>query len=479
MAPLLVVFGALLSVGLYRIEFASRAATTYAVIGHELLALTNAGKQGLVSSIWWPPLPVLLRLPFVAFCGHALLPLPSLIVSAFMGAATLVFSAFLLRLWGLGRLRWPVVAALALCPGFLAACGDGSSASTVLCLAVICLGTLTQWVWRRQFRYLVIGSFAAACLAVTSFECWPFLGMALMLFLTDLGSRPARRGERGALLALAVLPTLYALALWVLANRLIMGDALYFVRSLRPRILACGLLPPPAAPLPWPALIWAAATALVLVGGLVSRSRPAVHLGLLAVTPAAAAATLAVYGMTWVAAPLQFSVAPAGVLAIGFAAARLKRRNLRLLLACIPLLAACALLATPAARPAPRLNLQALVTERHALRGDIRRRLAGHAWPVKVIVCGYDSLWLLGPDPDPLFLRALDFKVESAKNAYPGHVLYLMVLRPAGRSAMDSHNWRYPDIYDLGTRNMLYHSDWGDWRLFEILDDASADAEWR
>jgi hypothetical protein len=35
---------------------------------------------------------------------------------------------------------------------------------------------------------------------------------------------------------------------------------------------------------------------------------------------------------------------------------------------------------------------------------------------------------------------------------------------------MDSIHWRFEDVYRLGIGGTLYDSDWGPWRLFEIVE---------
>jgi hypothetical protein len=68
-----------------------------------------------------------------------------------------------------------------------------------------------------------------------------------------------------------------------------------------------------------------------------------------------------------------------------------------------------------------------------------------------------------------VFISVLDFDLEKAKKDYRGYALYVLVRRPVGRSAEDSIHWKYDRIYDFGAQGALYDSDWGDWRLFEII----------
>ena len=63
---LAVIFVALyFAAGVARLDLASEEALTREAICMRLLANTADGRQGLVSSVWWAPLPTLLRLPAV------------------------------------------------------------------------------------------------------------------------------------------------------------------------------------------------------------------------------------------------------------------------------------------------------------------------------------------------------------------------------------------------------------------------------
>ena len=103
----------------------------------------------------------------------------------------------------------------------------------------------------------------------------------------------------------------------------------------------------------------------------------------------------------------------------------------------------------------------------------VTRAVAHETRPLRISVCGYSAFDLLGPRPAEDHLRALDFNLDGVRHDYPGHDLFVMVRKPEGRSGMDSVHWKYADIYARGSRSLLYHSDWGDWRLFEVFGPES------
>ena len=88
---------------------------------------------------------------------------------------------------------------------------------------------------------------------------------------------------------------------------------------------------------------------------------------------------------------------------------------------------------------------------------------------MKVFVCGYESFDLLRTDPGGLFVRALDFDFDKARRDYYGQALYILVRRPVRRVGADSVYMKHRNIYIQGGRDTLYDSDWGEWRLFEIV----------
>ena len=99
----------------------------------------------------------------------------------------------------------------------------------------------------------------------------------------------------------------------------------------------------------------------------------------------------------------------------------------------------------------------------------VERYVMGKSRYAKVFVCGYDSLLISNRDKESVFISTLDFDLEKAKKEYRGYALYVLVRRPVGRSAEDSIHWKYNGIYNFGAQGALYDSDWGDWRLFEII----------
>jgi hypothetical protein len=99
----------------------------------------------------------------------------------------------------------------------------------------------------------------------------------------------------------------------------------------------------------------------------------------------------------------------------------------------------------------------------------IERHVIEKSRYVKVFVCGYEGIALLDRLQSDIFVHSLDFNFYKARNDYRGHILYLLIHAPRERSAMDSIFRKYRGIFTFGGVGTLYDNDWGDWRLFEIV----------
>ncbi len=441
-------------------------------ICQELLAGHTAGRQGAVSSVWWGPFPTLAILP-VAFLLPASLMLPAcLVVSALFGAATLVLLEQALRLWGAGRWRWLLVAGVGVNPAFLETCWAGSSFSMVTCLLVLSLYSITTWVAQRRLLDLVWFAFGIALLVGTGYEVSGWVLAAVCVVMIEEGRRGVDRAEKGAVLWVAFLPLVYMAGLWWLMCWLIMGDPLYAVRSL-------GVAGPgPGDSLILPDYLWlcfaglAVLVSWMLVLALRRHDRSGVCLAVLGLALPGAAGLMAWCDRLWDAAPLILALLPAAVLAVGHWLAspscRIRQRVGVWCLAGLPLvLATLCPLAIEAGRPDAQTGPQEIapISWLPNLERHIRRQTPF----AKVFVCGFGSFSLLQSHASPLFEHSLDFNFDEAKQDYHGQVIYLLVHRADQRNAMDSIHWKCRNIYIQGTKETLYDSDWGDWRLFELI----------
>jgi hypothetical protein len=447
-------------------------------ICRELLAGHTPGRQGVVSSVWWGPFPTIVILP-VTFLLPAWLGLPAcLVVAALFGAATLVLIEQALRMWGTGRWRWLLTLGVALNPPFLEHCWSGSSLPMVTCLLVLSLYSVTTWVRTRSLRDLIWFATGSALLLGTSYEMSGWVLAAVLVVAVEEWRRKVSTEEKGAVLLVALLPLAYMIALWVLMCWLIMGDPFYAVRSL----LAPG--PGPGGSLILPDLLWwshaglAVLVGVTLVFALWRHDRSGVCLTVLVLALPGAAGLLAWYERLWDAAPLLLALLPAAILALGHWLAPGERaescEGRTVPCRCRTVAGWLVAVLTLAAADLPPLLTRAGPASSERSSGlswlpDLERHVRGRSAYAKVFVCGYESFSLLKGKSGPVFEHALDFNFDKAKHDYYGQVLYLLVHRPEERNAMDSIHWKYRNIYVQGGEDTLYDSDWGDWRLFELI----------
>lgn len=472
---LLVLTGIFLSVGLYCQELVSGDALIGESVCRQMTRNTTEGRQAVVSSVWWPPLFTLLRWPVAALVPLRGMPFASVLVSSLFGAACVLLMARVLREWRLAGFRFPVVIAFALNPFFLRECVSGTASTTALFFTIFVAWSLVQWIATRSLRSLVHLGFGAAGLLLTSFEMSVWLLVVVLVLTVDVVLYARKPGQREAALILSLLPSVYALGLWVLMNWLVMGNGLYFLGSLL-SFRACPAGDPALlAQVEARHLLAAGLSAACAVLFLLRRLRAGLYAGLLGVTPLAVAIILRSGGVLWDSAPVLLSLFPLSILSVFAAGARHAEKPPRLrwcawMLPVIVSLASVVWLDAAPPLPARNPSYASVLAERESLPHAIKKYVLGRSRFARVFVCGYDSFAFLDDDtPGNVFVHALDFDFNSAENAYPGQVLFLLVRRPSDRDVTDSIHWKYDGIFQLGSQTALYDSEWGNWRLFEII----------
>lgn len=465
----LALLGGLAFVAADSAALAPDAAIREAICRRLVLGATE-GRQGLVCSAWFAPLPTLLRLPLVHLLPDSLAGLPSRLISFFFALLALVILGRAARRWAGDAAAALLVLGLAAHPAFLMAALDGGDASLAACLALLAAASWVRWALEDRLTHLVLMSLAAALLALTRAELalWTAAGFAFVLLHET--AAPRRPSQRQAILILGLLPWVYGIGLWILGNWLIMGDALYALRGL-PLIPAApeAPFPSPAFPILKPVWLWPLLfPALLIPVSLWRREFAGLSLALLAGALPALAGGLDALGGLWDAPAILLPGLALAFLALARLAAD-SRPGPRLALAALAPLLTLLLLARPDALhlPAPTAPLR---EEQRAIRTQVRERIADRLPFAKVYVCGFDAFPMLADADDPLFLHELDFDFTRARQDYRGHALFLLVPRPEGREATASLHRKFPGIYAAGYANTLHTGDWGRWRLYELVE---------
>ncbi len=219
---------------LFNVGYMSPEVEIRSGIARDLLQGNERGREGLVCSVWWPPLPTLLQLPL----GVA----PSLVNS---GAACIIISAvgaamaciFLLKT--LIHLRvsrtvsYAIFLFIAFNPWMLLQASSGSSQALLLGILAPILWCFVIWYHDNRLSGLVGLGILASLLPLINHQAilfTVFVTAAATLACIRKSGSSARKVEGTSLLVF--FPTVYTLGLWFLFNWLIMGDFLYFLRGI-------------------------------------------------------------------------------------------------------------------------------------------------------------------------------------------------------------------------------------------------------
>jgi hypothetical protein len=466
-------FGAaMFAIALWRMTFVSCAGLTYGAICRELLNNTREGRQALICSAWWPPLPALFGVPFAPLDAIMGSPVAPLLVGALMGGATLYVFERTLSDCNLGWPRFVMVLALAMNPFFLESCTNGSPSTAVMFFVVLVAHSLVQWMTTRMVRFLVHLGIGSAMLLATNFEMGFWLLPVMALLIADMLTCESTPYAKEAVIMLTLLPTVYTLAVWFLMNRLIMGDALYFLRSFISTLHTPAAFSGASISTAHYITCWVSMVALVVA--ILRKNRAGIFMGTLAVTPILLAMFLESRHALLSSAPVLQCMFPLAVLAVAHCletegeVSHSRGAFVSLVPVALTALTIALNHGMVACSPETR-DVVSLRGMQDQVLTPVERYVIAKSRYSKVFVCGYDSLLIGHRNKAPVFISVLDFDLEKAKKEYRGYDLYVLVRRPVGRSAQDSIHWKYDRIYNFGAQGALYDSDWGDWRLFEII----------
>ncbi|MFO7870801.1 MAG: hypothetical protein R6V03_05150 [Kiritimatiellia bacterium] len=464
------VSGVFLTAGLYRTATVSRTAVLNEAVCRQLLSGSTAGRQALVASVWHPPFPVLFRLPAAAATRG--FPLSSLLVSAVFGAAALVLTERVLRKWGAGRIRYILLAAFALNPLFLKGCISGSVSPSAVFLTVLTAYGLSEWTRHRRLKGIIYMGLGIAGLAGVSFQMYGWLAAVAVMLAIDLTAGSYERGQREGVLVLTLFPPVYVLAVWVLGNWLVMGDPLYFIRSLTSGQLASQVRFASDDPVgAGYYLAGGLCAALALLCAVRSKQAPG-FTALLAAAPVVSVLWMNARGILWGWEPVLASAGSMCVLALGHVSGgRAAGGKMAAVISAAAALGVVASLWLWGSAPSEAAGKDGPAGADLDWVTDLKRRVLTCSRHAAVFACGYDSLIFADKaKPDSVVIPSLDFDFDRVRTAYPGRRLYVLVPRPEGVNSAESVFRRHRRFYDRGGERTLAAGRWGDgWRLFEII----------
>lgn len=409
----------------------SYEAVVRAGVTRDLMNGLTRGRQGLVGSLRWAPLPTLLALPMASAPGFEEGTFGMCVVAAVASALLCVFLSRWWAQYGMREVvRTPIAFALFLSPPMLRPILDGTSETLFVFCVVATLAHLVHWWETEELRSLAYTAVAAGAAVYVRYQAIVVLAFVVALYFVHLVANRKRESYVEATLITLLLPAAYLIGLWFGANWLIMGDALFFLRGLRAQ------------------------------GGEVFSLRNLAE------------------GAEWAAC-----LVPALLAALGWGLCRLSGSK-RTVWTGLPVLLACGLLwlgGTEALVRAPFGSPRPLFHSLDPTSVELRRAvlphlLANHTGD-SVLVSGYrgyEVTRLAGRNG--MFVHKLSLYLEKSLEDTRGRRLYLLVPRPGARDPLreDIDRWEdanlvYPRIHAEGARGLLYEKAWAHWSLWKVV----------
>jgi hypothetical protein len=217
-----------------------RAGLNYA-IGDAMTRTANA--RAMVESRYpglapmgfvWMPLPTMLQVPFIVILGwFGKESYAGVLETAFCGAAVAYILVRTCKDWGLSdKMTTILVLLYALNPVVIFHQSNGNSEGLFfLCLAMVLNGYL-GWTHKPSNKSLLIIALGLSMATIVRYEAIafvPVVAVGVALQRRDRSRLNLLRGIRSAFVV--GLPSLYAMFLWLLASRLVMGDAFFWSKQ--------------------------------------------------------------------------------------------------------------------------------------------------------------------------------------------------------------------------------------------------------
>ena len=433
----------------------------------ELVQGSTQGRQALAGSCWFGPLATLFYLPLawmfsvriaggIAFFLSFFLLLWS--VREALKSSTHAFTHILAVQVGISVLALKVIPAEMLI------------VNTVLPAAffAIAFGSLLDWSAQMRLRDVVMTGIGVAMISISGFHFFALgIWLALALPLIWFWHRPEEPlGRTSSAALIGWLPVIYIFGTWVMLNWLIMGDPVFFLRSLTTYGQESG----------FPLLVVIFAPGILLLGyltivtlfyrGQEDCAATVWNNRLLALLIVIAASGyiygLSCLGLKWCASELLLSLLLIALIFCG----RFFESRVLVVVSCAAFVVLAIWLGsalTPYSSNLPGAD------ERQALRSEVEDYVVARTKYGRVFVPGYTGLSLLQDYEGSLLVPNLHFRVNILRQEYFGQDLYVLVAKPEGVTAMEDIFSAYPGIYQYGCERLLYAQNFGEWHLFQFV----------
>lgn len=479
-----------------------RAAWAFEGLCRELVAGTTEGRQALVASGWFPPLPTLFGAPAAALAPQSATPWAA-IFTAFISSTVALYTIWrtLGRAFAApadpalarhGRFARPIARAaawLSCVPAFWLMSSVDPMRMGIAAATMVAICKLADWWESGGLSDLVKFGFSIAALALCGFATAGFALALVALLPFPLIWKPSLKGRFHGVFVLGTLPAAYSVLVWCLMCWLVLGDGFHPLRG-----ASAALSWNPA--MPGPALMVAIAAALA-VAEMILRHRDPAMLALVAALVALGTWNfiLSATGCGWARGAGSCAIFATFMLSVARLAGQSPRcfggegprrtatgALLQFAYAAL-MLSVAATFATISWRTARRDTGERAADD--ALVASVREDVAAVTPYGRVFVCGYGAPGLLrGARPEP-FTPNLDPYLAALREDYTRQHIFLLVPSPERAAAWESLYWRYPNLYRRGAQRLLFAGDYGEgansWRLYELVSAPLDDQlrEWR
>jgi len=382
-------------------------------VAMDLLAGDVKGRQGLVGSLYWAPLPTLLVLPFLMLTSSGF---ACCIVSALVAAGAGTFLNSWWRRHGISPLvRFGGVLLYEIQPQVLMSVITGASAVVFSTLLFMSFACLLDWLRTSKLSSLAYLSALLALAILTRYQSVVYALAVLLILLVTLVGERREKGYGEATLFTFLVPLFYATGVWFAANWLIMGDPIFFLRGVLP---TCYMRTDLYTTLT-EGCEWRMALIPML---LVAVARPGMR-GLASALMGMAIVLICLIGIIF------------GVESV----LRTERTS-----------------------------------DRREVAKVVAYCLENHAAD-RVVVAGYRGYELtrgLKPEEKKVFVHRMSLYLDKVLEQTRGKSLYILVPKPVGKNRWEDVNLKFPGMYEGAPEVTLAEHgepDWENWRLFRIV----------
>jgi len=214
--------------GRYSLEARERAA-----VAGDVLSGLSRGREALVGSVYWPPLPTVAvaLLALVPFVRPA--PILGCVVS---GISAALLAIYMNRLWakeGVGALvRYPSLACLLFLPPVAVSIQLGQSTMVFVALVVCGWGFLISWLRGQSLRDLAYSGVLLGLAISVRYRALLIVVVALVVVALAVSLRRRRFSAVEGTCLTFLVPGAYVVLLWLGGNWLILGNPIFFLRGL-------------------------------------------------------------------------------------------------------------------------------------------------------------------------------------------------------------------------------------------------------